>query len=78
MRADLTVVQLQIMPRRKNKFAEHEEYVLAVITNRMHMVNTNPVLAIPQCLMSSVQGLQTPRVTTSRTFPLRADTNETS
>ena len=49
VRADLTVVQLQSMPRRKNKFAKYEEDVFAVAkaTCIWSRHSPHPVLAIP-------------------------------
>ena len=57
------------MPRKRKRFEEHEEDVFAIVKGRMHMVKTQPpVLALPHCLLSSVQGLQPPRVKQARTI----------
>ena len=70
VRSDLTALQLQSLPRRKKRFEEHEEDVFAIVKGRMHMVKTQPpVLAVPHCLLSSVQGLQPPQVKQVRTIP---------
>ena len=70
VRSDLTAAQVQSLPRRKRQFEEHEEDVFAIVKGRMHMVKTqSPVLALPHCLLSSVQGLQPPQVKQVRTIP---------
>jgi hypothetical protein len=69
VRSDLTGSQLQNMPRKRKRFQEHEEDVFAIVKGRMHMVKTQtPVLALPHCLLSSVQGLQPPQVKQARTI----------
>jgi len=70
VRSDLTGSQLQDMPRKRRRFEEHEEDVFAIVKGRMHMVKTQPpVLALPHCLLSSVQGLQPPQVKEARAIP---------
>ena len=71
VRSDLTVAQMRDIPRRRRRrFEEHEEDVFALVKGRMHMVKTQPpVLAIPHCLLSNVQGLQPLREKAAREIP---------
>jgi hypothetical protein len=71
VRSDLTMAGVNSIPRRRQRIEQREEDVFAIVKGRMHMATTQPpVLALPHCLLSGVQGRQLPQVKQAWNMPV--------
>ena len=69
-RADLSTTEVNNIPRKRKRFAEHQEDVFAVVKGRMHMTKTQPpVLAVPHCLLALMPGLEPRCMKAARDMP---------